>query len=156
MFIENIDEELGKIDHLDDVFKESIVNVYHAAANASLSNENEEWPVIEDLQDSDFSSIFSNEELGYIEAVEPSTITTLIEELINVYKENKRLKLIIKNPNMKLSDPEASEMVSDLVDKIRNDPDYGLSILKKAGILNKSGELTKPYGGKGKLDKGTI
>lgn len=48
---------------------------------------------------------------------------------------------------VRLSDPEMKPRMDALMERIRTEPGFGRSILRKAGIINRNGKLTKLYGG---------
>jgi hypothetical protein len=48
---------------------------------------------------------------------------------------------------VRLSDPEFAPQLEALKQRLRDDPDFGKSLLRKAGIINNKGKLTKAYGG---------
>ncbi len=48
---------------------------------------------------------------------------------------------------MRLSDPEFAPQLEALKQRLRDDPQFGKGLLRKAGIINRNGKLTKAYGG---------
>ncbi|MBN8505326.1 MAG: hypothetical protein J0L58_12705 [Burkholderiales bacterium] len=49
--------------------------------------------------------------------------------------------------SVRLSDPAMAESVSELKNRLRNDPGFARRMLREAGILNRDGRLTKAFGG---------
>ena len=47
----------------------------------------------------------------------------------------------------RLTDPSIAVEVRRLSDRLESDPDFALKLLRKAGIANASGKLSKRYGG---------
>jgi hypothetical protein len=48
---------------------------------------------------------------------------------------------------VRLSDPEMKPRMDALMKRIEKDPDVGLELMRRAGILTPKGNLTKRYGG---------
>jgi len=54
---------------------------------------------------------------------------------------------LVKNPNMRLSDPAMKPTMDAIRQKIKNDPTFGHRLLRQAGIIGSNGKLTKSFGG---------
>jgi hypothetical protein len=54
---------------------------------------------------------------------------------------------LTRNPHLRLGDPEVRSTMDAIRERIQNDPAYGRELLRKAGIVDVSGKLTKNFGG---------
>ena len=54
---------------------------------------------------------------------------------------------LARNPHVRLSDPEAQASMAAIRQRIKEDPAFGRELLRKAGIINAKGKVTKAFGG---------
>jgi hypothetical protein len=54
---------------------------------------------------------------------------------------------LARNPHMRLSDPEMSQNMDALRERLKSDPAFAQDLLRKAGIVDAQGKLTKNFGG---------
>lgn len=51
------------------------------------------------------------------------------------------------NRAMRLTDPAFASELKRLEQRLKNEPEFGKELLRRAGIINSKGKLTKAYGG---------
>ena len=54
---------------------------------------------------------------------------------------------LARNPHLRLGDPEVRPTLDAIRERIQNDPAFGRELLRKAGIVDAAGKLTKNFGG---------
>lgn len=54
---------------------------------------------------------------------------------------------LARNPHLRLSDPEVRATMEALRQLIKTDPAFGRDLMRKAGIVDDTGKLTKNFGG---------
>ena len=54
---------------------------------------------------------------------------------------------LLKNPHLRLSDPEMKSTMDALRKRIKADPEFGRTLMRQAGIITAKGKLTKAFGG---------
>ncbi|MBQ0961061.1 hypothetical protein KAK06_19050 [Ideonella sp. 4Y11] len=54
---------------------------------------------------------------------------------------------LARNPHLRLGDPEVRPTMDAIRERIQSDPAFGRELLRKAGIVDGNGKLTKNFGG---------